>query len=167
MRVIVYLKKIRIIILLTAILFLAGLTLAQDNLERDKVEVDPIKGISITLPVYSGMPNPQWWYTEGPVYDTLVLMIKALKAVPDTIFNYDEWNRPGYAAFRVHTREIRELPKRVRIWRDMVYIPEDGEKPALYAKGGGRIYDFLVRQAEERGYKEFFVNYHKAQKDKR
>ncbi|MEW5925685.1 MAG: hypothetical protein AB1746_17010, partial [Candidatus Zixiibacteriota bacterium] len=102
--------------------------------------------------------------TEGPVFDTLVRMIKSVKAVPESLFSYDEWNRPGYAIFRIATREIDGLPKKVNIWRDMIYIPQDGEKRALYSKEGARIYDFLVRQAEERGYKEFFVNYHKSKK---
>ena len=159
-----YTRKVKIIILLTVLLFLGGLVSAQDKLEKEKPREEPIKGISITLPVYSGMPNPQWWYTEGPAFDTLVMMLKSMKAVPESLFNYDEWNRPGYAIFRIAVREIEGLPKHVNVWRDKVYVPQDGKKQALYSREGAKIYDFLVRQAEERGHKEFFVNYHKSKK---
>ncbi len=154
------------IVPLITVILLASLLPAQDDMANAKTKVDPIRGISITLPVYSGRPNPQWWLTEGPAYDTLVQLIRSLKAVPDTLFDYNEWNRPGYAIFQIYTREIKEFPKAINIWRNMAYIPQDGEKPPLYAKESARLYDFLVGQAEERGYKEFFVNYHKSREKK-
>ena len=126
----------------------------------------PDKGISITLSVFSGRPNPQWWITEKPELEKLITVIKSMKTVKDSLFNYNEWNRLGYASFWIDSREIEEIPKSIHIWRDMAYILWNEKETPSYAKGATELYDMLVKQAEEKGYKEYFLNYHEQNKNK-
>ena len=153
--------KLKTTIVLVTLLFFVIPAIAQEETERNKMKEEPTRGISITLPVYSGIPNPQWWITDGDEFEKIIYLIKSMKTVNDSLFNYDEWNKPGYASFWIVSREIMDLPKSVHIWRDMGYIPQHEEMIPLYAKGVTELYDMLVKQAEERGYEEFFINYHK------
>jgi hypothetical protein len=117
--------------------------------------------IRITLSVYSGRPNPQWSLTAGPEYEKLAELIRGLKTAYEAPFDYDKWNRLGYASFWIVPKNIEGLPYAAHVWRDMAYLRVAREGPARYALGATEIYDLLVAQAEERGHKEFFVNYHK------
>lgn len=155
------LNKLKTIIVLMILLFFVVSTNALEKIERNTMKEKPIRGISIMLPVYSGRPNPQWWISEGSEFEKLINLIKSMKTVKGSLFNYDEWNRPGYASFWIVSREIEDLPKSVHIWRDMAYVPQNDEKIPLYVKGVTELYDMLVKQAEERGYRKFFLNYHK------
>jgi hypothetical protein len=127
---------------------------------------EPKKGISITLSVYSGRENPQWWLTEGTEYKRLIRLIKALKIKEKPIFDYGKWNRLGYASFLIHPYDVEGLPLSIHVWRDMAYVINDTEGTEMYAQGAERIYDLLVSQAEERNQKSFFINYHKEKKRK-
>lgn len=153
--------KLKPIILLMILVFFSGFTFSQEINEESNVKMEPLTGISVTLSVYSGNPNPQWWITEGPEFEKFFDLLKSMKTVNDSIFNYNEWNRLGYATFRIVPREITELPKSVHIWRDMAVISQYEEENLLYADGVTALYDLLVKQAEERGHEEFFINYHK------
>lgn len=121
-------------------------------------------GIEITLSVFSGRPNPQWLLTARPEHEKLTKLIKGLKTSHKSPFDYDKWNRLGYASFWVVPKNIEGLPYAVHIWRDMAYLMVGREGPAMYALGATEIYDLLVAQAEEKGHKDFFVNYHKQKK---
>ena len=158
--------KLKTAIVLVTVLFFVVSAIAQEEIERNKMKEEPVRGISITLPVYSGLPNPQWWITEGDEFEKITFLIKSMKTVNDSLFNYNEWNKPGYASFWIVSREIEDLPKSVHIWRDMAYIPQRDEMIPLYAKGVTELYDMLVKQAEKKGYKEYFLNYHEQNKNK-
>ncbi len=154
------LNKLKTIVVFMLQILLVVSTIAQEKIESNIMKEDPIKGISILLPVYSGRPNPQWWITEGPELEKLQKVIRLMKTIEDSIFDYDEWNRPGYASFWIDSREIENIPKSIHIWRDMAYIFLNEKDTPSYAKGVTKLYDMLVKQAEERGYKEYFLNYH-------
>lgn len=119
------------------------------------------KSVRITLSVYSGRPNPEWQLTPGPEYDHLIRLIEALDTSEKALFDYDEWNRLGYASFWVALGNVEGLPYAIHVWRDMAYVAQDREGKALYALGAAEIYDLLVAQAEKRDLGDFFVNYHK------
>jgi len=125
-------------------------------------EREPDAGISITLSVYSGRPNPQWWTAPSDLrYKKMVELIKSLKTQKKPLFDYMQWNRPGYASFWLKFKKVDGMPYAIHIWRDMAYLELNREGEASYAVGAASIYDLLVSQAEEKGQKGFFINYHK------
>lgn len=128
---------------------------------RQDQESEPEKGMRITLSVYSGRPNPEWQLVPGPEYDRLIRLIEALDTSEKPPFDYDEWNRLGYASFWIEPGNVEKLPYAIHVWRDMAYVVQDREGKVLYALGATEIYDMLVAQAEERDQGAFFVNYHK------
>lgn len=158
--------NLKIISIFILIFYLILSSFAQEKIERNTKNEEPVKGISIMFPIYSGRPNPQWWITEGPELERLLAVIKSMKTVKDSIFNYNEWNKPGYASFWIDSREIEGIPKSIHIWRDMAYILWNEKDTPSYAKGVTKLYDILVKQAEEKGYKEYFLNYHEQNKNK-
>jgi hypothetical protein len=120
------------------------------------------RGVSITLLVYSGRPNPQWWLTPSdPDYKRLIELITSLKTSKEPLFKYDKWNRLGYATFWINSKRIEGLPYAIHIWRDMAYVVQSKKGEVLYALGATKIYDMLVSQAEKRDQNKFFINYHK------
>ena len=48
----------------------------------------------------------------------------------------------------------------------MAYILWNEKETPSYAKGATELYNMLVKQAEEKGYKEYFLNYHEQNKNK-
>lgn len=141
------------------LLILGSLLMTRSPTRRE--EREPEKGIEITLSVYSGRPNPQWWLTEGPEYEQVIRLVTALELTRETLFTYEEWNRLGYASFWITPRGIEELPYAVHVWRDMAYVAQDGDREAMQAVGATELYDVLVAQAEKRDQGRFFVNYHR------
>lgn len=146
---------------LLLILLLSVMASAQEKDHSDPTAEKPVKGISIMLPIYSGRPNPVWWITEGPEFKSVIEHIRSMKPVENEIFDYDEWNKPGYASFWIVPYELKDLPSSIHIWRDMALITMGGEKARLYAKEATELYDLLVKQAEEKGYRKYFLNYHR------
>ncbi len=67
----------------------------------------PPVSIRVTLSVYSGRPNPSWTVEPGPDLDRLVAQIQSLKPTDAKLFDYDEWNRLGYASWRAGFRGSR------------------------------------------------------------
>lgn len=130
-------------------------------------ELEPDKGINITLDVYSGLPNPQWWLTTGADYERVIHLIKTLEVDEEILFNYDEWNRLGYASFRITSKKVEGLPYSIHVWRDMAYVVHDKEGKVGYATGATQIYDLLVAQAEKKGQEKFFLNYHRYKEEKK
>lgn len=124
-------------------------------------ELEPDKGINITLDVYSGLPNPQWWLTTGADYEKLIHLIKTLEVDEEILFNYNKWNRLGYASFRITPKNVKGLTYAIHVWRDMAYVVDDKEGKVGYAIGATQIYDLLVAQAEKKGQEKFFLNYHR------
>lgn len=124
-------------------------------------QAEPEKGVQITLAVYSGRPNPEWWLTSERDYRRLVDLVTKLKPVDRALFNYDEWNRLGYASFWITPKAIQGLPHAVHVWQDMALVQPSSEGKALYATDAAQIYDLLVAQAERRGHGKFFANYRK------
>lgn len=120
----------------------------------------PPVGFRVTLSVYSGRPNPSWTVEPGPELDRLVALVKDLKATDAKLFDYGEWNRLGYASFRLSARGLAGVPGEVHLWRDMAVVPSKDGK-GMQATGASKLYEVLVTQAEGKGYKEFFLNYRK------
>ena len=129
-------------------------------------EGEPAVGLRVTLSVYSGRPNPSWTVEPGPELDRLVALLKDLKTTDARLFDYDEWNRLGYASFWVSSRGLPGVPGEVHVWRDMAVVPSP-EGQGLQAKGASKLYDMLVTQAEGRGHERFFRNYRKLPPSKR
>jgi hypothetical protein len=123
-------------------------------------DVQPPKSIRVTLSVYSGRPNPTWTLESGPDFDRLVALLKDLKPSAARLFDYDEWNRLGYASFWVSARDLPGVPGELHVWRDMAVVPsKDGN--GMQATGAAKLYDALVGEAEANGYNRFFQNYRK------
>ena len=120
----------------------------------------PPVSIRVTLSVYSGRPNPSWTVEPGPELDRLVGLMKELKPTDAKLFDYDEWNRLGYASFWLAARGIPGVPNEVHVWRDMAFAPSK-EGKGMQAIGASKLYEALVTQAEGNGQQEFFVNYRK------
>jgi hypothetical protein len=126
----------------------------------------PPVSIRVTLSVYSGRPNPSWTVEPGPDLDRLVGLIQSLKPTDAKLFDYDEWNRLGYASFWLSARGIAGVPSEVHVWRDMAFVPSK-EGKGMQAIGASKLYEALVTQAEGNGQQEFFVNYRKLPPTKR
>jgi hypothetical protein len=120
----------------------------------------PPVSIRVTLSVYSGRPNPSWTVEPGPDLDRLVALLKDLKPTDAKLFDYDEWNRLGYASFWLSTRGLPEVPSEIHVWRDMAFVPSK-EGKGTQTIGASKLYEALVTQAEAKGQQEFFVNYRK------
>lgn len=120
----------------------------------------PAVGIRVTLSVYSGRPNPTWVVEPGPELDRLVALVRDLKPTEARLFDYDEWNRLGYATFWLSARGLPGVPGEVHLWRDMAFVPSKDGK-GMQATGASKLYDLLATQAEGKGYREFFLNYRK------
>jgi len=126
----------------------------------------PPVSIRVTLSVYSGRPNPSWTVEPGPDLDRLVGLIQSLKPTDAKLFDYDEWNRLGYASFWLSARGLPGVPSEVHVWRDMAFVPSK-EGKGMQAIGASKLYEALVTQAEGNGQQEFFVNYRKLPPAKR
>jgi hypothetical protein len=122
-------------------------------------------GIEIILTVYSGRPNPTWRLAEGPEAERLLVLVRALDVNKEKIFDYDEWNRLGYATFWIVFGDTRDAPYAVQVWRDMAYVIADVEAAPEYAVGASDLYEYLVVQAEARDQGAFFVNYRRAKQE--
>ena len=120
----------------------------------------PPVGIRVTLSVFSGRPNPSWTVEPGPDLDRLVALIKDLKPTDAKLFDYDEWNRLGYATFWLSARGLPGIPSEIHVWRDMAFMPSK-EGKGMQAVGASKLYEMLVTQAESKGYPDFFRNYRK------
>jgi len=120
----------------------------------------PPMSIRVTLSVYSGRPNPSWTVKPGPDLDRLVGLIKELNPTDAKLFDYDKWNRLGYASFWLSARGLPGVPSEVHVWRDMAFVPSK-EGKGMQAIGASKLYEALVTQAEGNGQQEFFVNYRK------
>ena len=120
----------------------------------------PPVGIRVTLSVFSGRPNPSWTIEPGPDLDRLVALIKDLKPTDAKLFDYDEWNRLGYATFWLSARGVPGIPSEIHVWRDMAVVPSK-EGKGMQAVGASKLYEMLVTQAESKGYPDFFRNYRK------
>jgi hypothetical protein len=120
----------------------------------------PPGGILVTLAVFSGRPNPTWAVEPGAELDRLVAQIRSLKPTDATLFDYNEWNRLGYAGFWLSSRDLPGVAGRIHLWRDMAFIPSK-EGKGLQATGASKLYEMLVTEAESKGYGEFFRNYRK------
>lgn len=141
-----------------------SLRTGQEESQGDESE----KSLWITLSVYSGRPNPQWELKPGPDYDRLISLVEALDVEAKALFEYDEWNRLGYASFWITLQDIEGLPYAIHVWRDMAYVVQNREETGegLYALGATEIYDLLVTQAEERGQGAFFEKYRRHQEER-
>ncbi len=129
-------------------------------------EGEPPVGIRVMLSVYSGRPNPSWTVEPGPDLDRLVAQIRELKATDARLFDYDEWNRLGYATFWLSARGLQGVPGEVHLWRDMAVVPSK-EGKGMQATGASKLYEELVTQAEGKGHGRFFLNYRKLPPSKR
>ena len=160
-----YTSFIKYILTITAVILLLSVNASHSQTQQggeQKIEKKPDKSISITLSVYSGRPNPQWWITSSDLdYKRLVELIDSLKTSKKPLFKYDQWNRLGYATFWIDSKGIEGLPYAIHIWRDMAYVVQNKKGDVLYALGATKIYDILVSQAEKRDQKKFFINYRK------
>lgn len=163
------LKNTRFIVELTismALLFVSVMFLPATSFGSEQAEQVPDKGFSITLSVYSGRPNPHWWIVPSdPEYKRLTELIASLKKSNKAVFNYDEWNKLGYASFWIVPKGVEGLPSAIHVWRDMAYVQQKERGEAQYALGAAKIYDLLVSQSEKRDQGSFFVNYRKYQKE--
>lgn len=148
------------------LLFLAVMFLPVTGFGGEQAEQVPDKGLSITLSVYSGRPNPQWWIVPSdPEYKQLIDLISSLKTSNKAVFKYDEWNRLGYASFWIVPKGMEGVPRAIHIWRDMAYVRQNEKGEALYALGAAKLYELLVAQAEKKDQGSFFLNYRKFQKE--
>ena len=129
-----------------------------------KPREEPEQGILITLSVYSGRPNPQWWVTQGSIYDKLVNMSKGLKtsSTARAFSEYDKWNRLGYASFWITPKNVKGMPSMIHVWRNMARVVQDQRGTSLYSDQADELYDLLVGFAEQKDQKAFFVNYRKS-----
>jgi hypothetical protein len=123
-------------------------------------EGQPPVSVRVTLSVYSGRRNPSWTVEPGPDLDRLVALIKDLEATDARLFDYDEWNRLGYASFWLTARGLPGIPSEVHVWRDMAFVPSK-EGKGMQAIGASKLYEMLVTEAEGRGHRRFFANYRK------
>ena len=123
-------------------------------------EGQPPVSIRVTLSVYSGRPNPTWTVEPGPDLDRLVALVKDLKPADARLFDYDEWNRLGYASFWLSARGLPGVPSEIHLWRDMAFVPSK-EGKGMQATGASKLYEMLVTQAEGKGQRDFFANYRK------
>jgi hypothetical protein len=123
-------------------------------------EGQPAVSIRVTLSVYSGRPNPSWTVEPGPDLDRLVALVRDLKTTDARLFDYNEWNRLGYATFWLSARGLPGVPSEIHLWRDMAFVPSK-EGKGMQATGASKLYEMLVTQAEGKGYREFFLNYRK------
>ena len=123
-------------------------------------EGQPPVSIRVTLAIYSGRPNPTWTVEPGPELDRLAALVKDLKTTDAKLFDYEEWNRLGYASFWLSARGLPGVPNEVHVWRDMAVVPSKDGK-GMQAIGASKLYEMLVTQAEGKGHREFFVNYRK------
>ena len=124
------------------------------------------KGLEVVLSVYSGRPNPRWVLSEGPDFDKVVTLLRSLEVRQDQLFDYGEWNRLGYASFRVHARGVEGVPQVVHVWRDMAMVTPGGDASPAQATGAKELYEALVAQAEARDFGQFFRNYRQEPGDK-
>jgi len=157
----VKIRMIKILLLAAALLTLlpAGQTWAQ-------ALPAPEKGVLVTLSAYSGRPNPQWWITDQDQLGRLAELIKSAKPSPEKSFDYNKWNRLGFASFWLNNKGLEGMPKKVHVWRDQaVIVTGQKDAPPLYANEALPLYDMLVKQAEEHDQHNFFRNYHKWRKD--
>jgi hypothetical protein len=160
-----FLKALRNSFIPVVVIVIAALSptaaFPQEELGKEGKSMEqPAKGFAVTLSVYSGRPNPQWWITpQDPDFTRLVELIGSLRLEAKPLFKYDEWNRLGYASFWIASRNVKGLPRAIHVWRDMAYVIKDREGVGAYALGAAKLYDMLVAQAERRGHKEFFVKY--------
>ena len=131
-------------------------------------EKEPDQGLKIILNIYSGIPNPQWWLTQGPEFDTTVRLLKELKVQDKKLFQYSKWNRLGYASFWIFPKNLKDLPYAVHIWRDeaCVYTIENKKEKAYQAIGALPIYDMLAAQSIQKEQKTFFRKYLKFKADR-
>ena len=108
---------------ITIILFFLVLLFFLDTISSISAQQkEPEKGIKITLSVYSGRPDPQWWIKSGSDYERLIRLIKKLEVKKENLFKYEEWNRLGYASFWINPKNVEELPYAIHVWRDMAYV---------------------------------------------
>lgn len=119
------------------------------------------KIITIRLIVYSGRTNPQWSLQEGSDYERFIDLVQSLTFSEELLFNYDEWNRLGYASFLIEFEDNEGVQNAIHVWRDMAVRMQKGVNKIMYALDAADVYDVLVTQAEEREQGRFFVNYHK------
>jgi len=118
-----------------------------------------VEEISVTLWIHSGRPNPQWEIQPGAVFDRLIELVQALDASTEPQFDYEEWNRMGYASFLVDLRSSRVSAGAVHVWREMAVLFDAGGRIIGYALAADGLYDALVAQAEERSLSAFFYDY--------
>lgn len=150
----------------TLLLAAALLTLLAVPLAWAQSPPAPEKGVLVTLSVYSGRPNPQWWITDPDQLGRLAKLITSAKVSPEKSFDYKKWNRLGYASFWLNNKGLKQVPHAVHVWRDQAIIITDRKgAPPLYTEQALPLYDMLVRQAEERDQKKFFGNFHKWRKE--
>ena len=123
-------------------------------------EGQPPVSIRVTLSVYSGRPNPTWTVEPGPDLDRLAALARDLKPTDARLFDYNEWNRLGYATFRLSARGLPGVPSEIHLWRDMAVVPSR-EGKGMQATGASKLYETLVTQAEGKGHGGFFANYRK------
>jgi hypothetical protein len=157
-----------IVTITVSLLFIGHIAYSQTLREGGRTEKEPDVAISVTLSVYSGRPNPQWWIVPSDQeYKKLFDLIKALKTEEKALFAYDEWNRLGHATFWLDFKNVGGMPYAIHIWRDMAYIVKDKKGKISYAVGAMNIYDMLVPQAEKGDQKRFFINYHKFKEERK
>jgi hypothetical protein len=160
--------KDAIVMISVGLLFIGHLAYSQTVREGSITEKEPDVAISVTLSVYSGRSNPQWWIVPSDQeYKELLDLINALKIEEKAPFAYDEWNRLGYATFWLDFKNVKGMPKAIHIWRDMAYFVMDKKGKISYAIGAMNIYDMLVSQAEKREQERFFINYHKLKEEQK
>lgn len=154
------LEKYGLIITVLLLCVLAQPLLAQTGTEADTNKT-PEKGISITLSVYSGRMNPQWWLTSDSALRRITTLIDSLKVTSDSLFDYNEWNRLGYASFWIEPKGLDGLPVAIHIWRNNAFVILDEKGKFGHAINGAELYDLLAGQAERRDQGYFFENYRK------
>jgi hypothetical protein len=150
-------------LLLFSLLILESTTITAQTQKPQVNDENSQQGIRVMLSVYSGRPNPEWWVTSSTGGKEITAIIQELKAVADTsLFDYNRWNKLGYASFWIFPVRMEKMPYAIHVWRDMAVIfpTNQGDKP-LYAKNALKLYDILVAQAEKKELNSFFVKYHK------
>ena len=120
----------------------------------------PEKGFRVILAVYAGKPDPEWFLTEGPIVEKISSLIQSLEVSKEKFFDYDKWNRLGYAGFWVIPQGMEGMPAAIHLWRDEAYFPpgEEDKEPG-YAVGATDLYDVLVELAEREDLGKFFIVY--------
>ena len=158
-----FIRLFCVFIIMATGIFLALSAFSQTE-EKTGAEKPPEKGISITLSIYSGRPNPQWWLTSDADLKKIIGLIESLKVSGDSLFNYGEWNRLGYASFYIEPKGLDKATRSIHVWRDMAYFLPDKDGRTGYALKATDLYDLLVEQAESRKLGSYFENYRKTQK---